>query len=369
MNLPHRPGAIGDSRRGQGGGLPVQEEPLLAAGLQEEPVDVVFDLFLRLRQGKGVIQNEEPARQIIKKGAHPPGFRVVIPRGVVEKGVEKGVHRSAQTRRHHFGQLRLRSPGKLQIVGPAADVPNGAFPPLGSEDHLPGREEHEFGQFFDRPLGGLIEQADRFQLVAEKLHTKRMPGHRGKEIDHVPPDAELPPPLHQRHPGIAPFHELAHQFIPLAGIAYGDPLPITLKDVKRDDFLHEGAGGDHDDGGFTECQAMENLQAGEFRLPLKGKHVGGQQIPGRHQKREIIAEEEGKIPETGLRLFFRRDDHDERPPEMPEKKGNKKGPGRTLQTADRNPVLPSVNPLQKLPDDGISGLLYGSNDFSHSFLG
>jgi hypothetical protein len=54
---------------------------------------------------------------------------------------------------------------------------------------------------------------------------------------------------------------------------------------------------------------------------------------------------------------------------MPEKKGNKKGPGRTLQTADRNSVLPPVKPLQKLPDGGIGGLLYGSNDFSHSILG
>jgi hypothetical protein len=31
---------------------------------------------------------------------------------------------------------------------------------------------------------------------------------------------------------------------------------------------------------------------------------------------------------------------------MPEKEGQKKGPGRTLQTANRNPVFPKGNPLQ-----------------------
>ena len=113
---------------------------------------------------------------------------------------------------------------------------------------------------------------------------------------------------------------------------------------------------------------MENLQAGEFRLPLKGKHVRRQQIPGGQQKRLIVAEEEGEIPETGLGLLFRRGDHDERPAEMPEEKGQSERRGPHPPDRRRDPVLPAVKPLQKLPDGGIAGFLHGFNDFSHQFL-
>ena len=167
-------GALPNLGRGQKGGLLFKVEPLLGAGLEEEPVEVVFDLLLGLRDRQGIVQDEEAAcREVVEEGTHPPRAVIAVPRGVIEKRVKEGIDRGAEAGGDHLGQFLLRSPRELQFVGAAADVADGELPALGGEDHLAGRKEREFGQLLDGALRGLIEFTDRFELVAEELQTER----------------------------------------------------------------------------------------------------------------------------------------------------------------------------------------------------
>jgi hypothetical protein len=336
-------------------------------GLEEEPVQVVFDLLSGLSDGKRIIQNKEAGRREVveeRTEAVIPGL--FAPRGIVEEGMEQGVYRGTEAGRDHLGEFVLDCPREFQFIGPAADVPNGPLPPFGGDDHLPGREKHEFGKFLDGTLGGLVEGADRFQLIAEELQAKRMRGGRRVEIDHVPPDAELPLPFHERDAAVAPFGQLPDQFVPLPDIADGDPFHIAFEDLPRNHLLHQGAGGNHQHGRSSVCHAVEDLQAGEFRLPLECKHIRRQKIPGGHQKWLILPEEEGEIPDTGLGLLFRRRNHDERTAQLPEEQGQQKSPGRPVQAADGDPLLPATQPLQQLPQRGVARILSVFDDLSHS---
>ena len=56
-------------------------------------------------------------------------------------------------------------------------------------------------------------------------------------------------------------------------------------------------------GGLAVDQAVENFQAGELRLALKGEHIRGQKIPGRQEKGAFIAEEKGKVAQKAPASF------------------------------------------------------------------
>ncbi len=366
MELPHPLPAPRNLRRGQIGRFLFQMEPLLVMGLEEEPVEVVFDLLLGLSHGERIIEDEEAGRrEVVEERAEAVIPGIVAPRGVIEEGMEQGIHRGANAGCDHLGEFVLHSPGEFQLIGPAADVVNGPLPSCGREDHLPGGEEHEFGELLNGTLRGLVEDADRFQFVAEELQAKRVRGRRGVEIDHVPPDAELPPPLHERDAAVTPFGQLPDQFVPLPDVAHGDPLYIAFEDLPRNHLLHEGAGGNHHDGRSAISKAVKHLQAGEFRLPLEGKHVRRQKIPGGQENRLILSEEEGEIPDAGVGLLLRWGNHDEGTAELPEEEGHEEGAGRPLQTADGDPLLPAAQPLQQPPQGRIARILSVFDDLSH----
>ena len=184
MDLPHPLSAPRNLRRGQIGRFLFQMEPFLVMGLEQEPIKVVFDLLLGLSDSKRIIENEEAGRrEVVEKCAEAVIPGLFIPCGIVKEGMEQGVHRGAEAGRDHLGEFVLYGPREFQIIRTAADVPNGPFPPFGREDHLPGGEKHEFSKFLDGTLGGLIERADRFQLIAEELQAERVRGRRRIEID------------------------------------------------------------------------------------------------------------------------------------------------------------------------------------------
>ncbi len=182
-------------------------------------------------------------------------------------------------------------------------------------------EKQDLGRLGEGTLGSLIERTDRFQFVAEELQPERMRGHRGEQVDHVPPDAELPLPFHQRDPAVAPCSQLSDQLVPLPGVAHADPFHVVLKRLPRDQLLHQGRNGNHNDGRLPVGEPVEGLHPGEFRLPLKGEHVRRQEIPGGQKKGLPRAQKEGEVPDAGRGLLFGRADDDERPAETPENEG------------------------------------------------
>ena len=279
--------------------------------------------------------------------------------------MEQRVDRGTETGRDHFGEFVLHRTWELQVIRTTADIPDGPFPPLGRQDHLAGGEEHEFGNLPHGALGALIEDTDRFQLVAQKIHSERMRRRWRVEIDHVSADAELPLPFHKRHAAVPPLGQLSHKLVPFPDIADRDPFRIAFENPPRHHPLHQCADGKDGHGRMTVDQPVESLESIQFRLPLECKQIRCQEVPRGQQESLLFTEEEGQIPDKDARLLLRRRDHDDRTAQPSKKKSYQERAGRPLQAADSNALFVPLQPLQQPPHCGVFRNFPGVNDFSH----
>ena len=192
---------------------------------------------------------------------------------------------------------------------------------------LAHRMHHRARQGPQRALGGRIEQANRFDLVAQQLDAQRMAINRRKQIQHRPPHRERPRIFHHLHALKARLHQPLDEAFALDAGPGLDREAQALEVLARDHPPEKRAARGHHHRRAALPGQLEQQRHARHQRPAIGLHLGvgratfGRQLLGGSGRRGIVAagplgQEEPQVSQArlGLVLVGDQEQHRPRPP-------------------------------------------------------
>ena len=148
-------------------------------------------------------------------------------------------------------------------AGELGDELAGAGADVGGQKDFPARRRVHFVPRFERSLVGDGENADFFDVVAEKLDA-RGPGVRGrKDVDDASANGELPSAFNHVDAGVCRIDECAFEGFKIDGVARSDPHGPKFAQALRD-WLQKCANGHHEHAKGGKVLGMGEAALSEY---------------------------------------------------------------------------------------------------------
>ena len=202
---------------------------------------------------------------------------------------DRGNHRNhvdehGRERLHPLGRDALRDLVEhVDGAGELRDEFAGAGADVGGQKDLPARGRVHFVPRFERSLVGNGEDADFFDVVAEKLNA-RGPGVGGrKDVDEASANGELSPAFYHVDAGVCRVDECAFEGFEIDDVAHPDPHGLELAQPLRN-RLQERANGHDEHAKGGEVLGMGEPALGEYstrhRVGTRRQPLVRERFPG-----------------------------------------------------------------------------------------
>ncbi len=204
-------------------------------------------------------------------------------------------------RRSELGDIALAEAGDSRLV----------------EENLRHGQQVDRAELAGRTLGLRIEGADGFQGVAEQVQPHRLIGPRREDVDHAPPDRELPPVGDGRGADVAVDCEIALQLGDLHVVPDAGQVAGRLQHFTRRRALQQRRHGDEQElrrfAEFGMSQAAQGGHALGGRTWRRPDTIVGEAVPiGQTQGLHVPCEEAERLGEGLGPLGVARDEDDGR---------------------------------------------------------